>query len=130
MISREVKMSTLIIFLVTFTQIANASVFVFWNHPNFSKFPSKIVSNQVVIGMNQGKESGYYKIRKNYRFQRFQKHNCICFSCLEARSFMDEIEAEKRPLSIGKTPISPISIFPYQKMLQQKSGRTLAAMLI
>ena len=47
------------------------------------------------------------------------------FSCLEARSFMDEIEAEKRLLSIGK-----ISILPYQEMLQQKTGRTLAAMLL
>ena len=45
--------------------------------------------------------------------------------CLEARSFIDEIEAEKRLLSIGK-----ISILPYQEMLQQKTGRTLAAMLL
>ena len=66
MISSDVKMSKLIIFFITFTQIANASVFVLWNHPNFSKFPSKLVSNQGVIRMNQG--NLHIKISKNYKF--------------------------------------------------------------
>ena len=38
---------------------------------------------------------------------------------------MDEIEAEKRLLSIGKIPI-----LTYKEILQQKTGRTLAAMLL
>ena len=66
MISSDVKMSKLIIFFITFTQIANASVFVLWNHPNFRKFPSKLVSNQGVIRMNQG--NLHIKISKNYKF--------------------------------------------------------------